>query len=54
MSQLLENTEKTISVCKAPTTRRRNYRSHQAILKATAELLEEKGYRDICIEAIGL
>ncbi|BAY43307.1 transcriptional regulatory protein TetR family [Scytonema sp. HK-05] len=52
MSQLLENTEKTISVCKAPTTRRRNYRSHQAILKATAELLEEKGYREICIEAI--
>jgi AcrR family transcriptional regulator len=32
--------------------RRRNEKSHQAILKAAAELLEEKGYRGICIEAI--
>lgn len=53
MSQLLENktTQKPCST-EAPAIRRRNQRSHQAILKATAELLEEKGYRDICIEAI--
>ncbi|KAB8314819.1 TetR/AcrR family transcriptional regulator [Tolypothrix campylonemoides VB511288] len=53
MSQLLEN-KTTQKPCptEAPAIRRRNQRSHQAILKATAELLEEKGYRDICIEAI--
>jgi AcrR family transcriptional regulator len=53
MSQLLENktTQKPYPT-EVPTIRRRNQRSHQAILKATAELLEEKGYRDICIEAI--
>lgn len=53
MSQLLEN-KTTQKPCptEAPVIRRRNQRSHQAILKATAELLEEKGYRDICIEAI--
>ncbi|NMG08412.1 TetR/AcrR family transcriptional regulator [Brasilonema sp. UFV-L1] len=53
MSQLLENkTTQKPSPTEAPVIRRRNQRSHQAILKATAELLEEKGYRDICIEAI--
>jgi AcrR family transcriptional regulator len=53
MSQLLEN-KTTQKPCptEASVMRRRNQRSHQAILKATAELLEEKGYRDICIEAI--
>ena len=53
MSQLLEN-KTTQKPCptEASVMRRRNHRSHQAILKATAELLEEKGYRDICIEAI--
>ncbi|GAB1538799.1 TetR/AcrR family transcriptional regulator [Scytonema sp. NUACC21] len=53
MSQLLEKTATQGSVLsKAPVSRRRNERSHQAILRATAELLEEKGYSDICIEAI--
>jgi len=53
MSQQLENkSTQTLSPAKAPATRRRNQRSHQAILKAAAELLEEKGYGDVCIEAI--
>ncbi|MEI2577700.1 TetR/AcrR family transcriptional regulator [Scytonema sp. PRP1] len=53
MPQKVENKEtQMLSPPKAPSIRRRNQRSHQAILKATAELLEEKGYRDICIEAI--
>ncbi len=39
MSQPLEkNFAQTLSPVKAPATRRRNQRSHQAILKATAEL----------------
>lgn len=38
--------------CKTPDCRRRNERSHQAILKAAAELLEEKGYGGVCIEGI--
>ncbi|MBM0742050.1 TetR/AcrR family transcriptional regulator [Phormidium sp. CLA17] len=37
---------------KTPDCRRRNERSHQAILKAAAELLEEKGYSGVCIEGI--
>lgn len=53
MSQLLKNkSTQTPSTAVAPVMRRRNQRSHQAILKAAAELLEEKGYGDICIEAI--
>jgi|SRR5579883_284271 AcrR family transcriptional regulator len=53
MSQQLENKgTQTLPSVKERATRRRNQRSHQAILKATAELLEEKGYGDVCIEAI--
>lgn len=53
MSQQLEkNFTQPRSPIKAPATRRRNQRSHQAILKAAAELLAEKGYGDVCIEAI--
>lgn len=53
MSQLLVKTAtQTSSPCKASTPRRRNERSHKAILQAAAELLEEKGYGEICIEAI--
>ncbi|ARV63137.1 hypothetical protein BZZ01_20965 [Nostocales cyanobacterium HT-58-2] len=35
-----------------PSSRRRNQHSHQAILKAATELLEEKGYGGVSIEAI--
>ena len=43
MSQQLEkNFTQTLSPVKAPATRRWNQRSHQAILKATAELIEKK------------
>lgn len=53
MSQLLKNkSTQTPATAVAPAIRRRNQHSHQAILKAAAELLEEKGYGDICIEAI--
>jgi AcrR family transcriptional regulator len=53
MSQLLENQIiQTKSLTKAPLKSRRNERSHQAILTAAVELLQEKGYRDICIEAL--
>ncbi len=53
MSQLLENKiTQTISPNTVPLKRRRNERSHQAILTAAVELLQEKGYREICIEAI--
>lgn len=38
--------------CKTPDCRRRNQRSHQAILQATADLLEEKGYGGVCIEGV--
>lgn len=40
------------SVSKAPGTRRRSGRAHQAILSAAAELLEETGYGNLTIEAI--
>ncbi|MBO3462567.1 TetR/AcrR family transcriptional regulator [Aetokthonos hydrillicola Thurmond2011] len=53
MSQLLENTIiPTKALAKAPLKSRRNERSHKAILTAAVELLQEKGYRDICIEAL--
>ena len=53
MSQQVENNgTQTNSCAKAHLTRRRSERSHQAILKAAAELLEEKGYSGVCIEAI--
>lgn len=53
MSQQLENkAAQTLSSPQTAAPRRRNQRSHQAILKAAAELLEEKGYGDVCIEAI--
>ncbi len=50
--QLENNVSQTQSPLKVPVTRRRNQRSHQAILTAAVELLQEKGYGDICIEAI--
>ena len=50
--QLENNVSQTQSPLKVPATRRRNQRSHQAILNAAAELLEEKGYGGVCIEAI--
>ncbi|MBR8836463.1 MAG: TetR/AcrR family transcriptional regulator [Stigonema ocellatum SAG 48.90 = DSM 106950] len=51
--QKLENNgSQKLFPLKAPATRRRNQRSHQAILNAAAELLEEKGYGGVCIEAI--
>jgi AcrR family transcriptional regulator len=40
------------SLCKSPNNRRRNKQCHQAILQAAAELLEEKGYAAVTIEAI--
>jgi AcrR family transcriptional regulator len=53
MPQKVENKEtQTLSPPKVPSNRRRNQRSHQAILKAAAELLQEKGYGALCIEAI--
>ncbi len=53
MSQLLKSkSTHTPSTAVAPVMRRRNQHSHQAILKAAVELLEEKGYGNICIEAI--
>jgi AcrR family transcriptional regulator len=53
MSRQLENNgTQTNSCTKKLSTRRRSERSHQAILKATAELLQEKGYGGVCIEAI--
>ncbi|GAA6621122.1 TetR/AcrR family transcriptional regulator [Scytonema sp. NUACC26] len=53
MSQKVENNRTQIkSPAKSPSTRRRNQRSHQAILQAASELLEEKGYGSVCIEAI--
>ena len=53
MSKQIENNDaQTPSSTKLPSTRRRNERSHQAILKAVAELLEEKGYGGVSIEAI--
>ncbi len=53
MSKQLENNNaQTPSSTKLPLNRRRNERSHQAILKAVAELLEEKGYGGVSIEAI--
>jgi AcrR family transcriptional regulator len=39
-------------LCKSPNNRRRNKQCHQAILQAAAELLEEKGYAAVTIEAI--
>ncbi|MDF5730673.1 MAG: TetR/AcrR family transcriptional regulator [Rhizonema sp. PD38] len=50
--QLEKNVSQTQSPLKVPATRRRSQRSHQAILNAAAELLEEKGYGGVCIEAI--
>ncbi|MUG97274.1 TetR family transcriptional regulator [Scytonema sp. UIC 10036] len=53
MSQKVEHNRTQIkSPTKTPSTRRRNQHSHQAILKAASELLEEKGYGGVCIEAI--
>jgi|GEM_PF-6561708 len=53
MSQLLENKiTQTISPNTVPLKRRRSERSHQEILTAAVELLQEKGYREIYIEAI--
>jgi AcrR family transcriptional regulator len=40
------------SPCKPPDSRRRSQRCHQAILQAAVELLEEKGYAAVTIEAI--
>jgi AcrR family transcriptional regulator len=53
MSQKVENKSAQIkSPTKKPSTRRRNQHSHEAILKAASELLEEKGYGSVSIEAI--
>lgn len=52
LEQVENNGTQTNSCSKVPSTRRRSERSHQAILKAAAELLEEKGYGGVCIEAI--
>ncbi|MDF5718343.1 MAG: TetR/AcrR family transcriptional regulator [Rhizonema sp. NSF051] len=52
LEQVENKGTQTNSGSKVPSTRRRSERSHQAILKAAAELLEEKGYGSVCIEAI--
>ncbi|MDF5730396.1 MAG: TetR/AcrR family transcriptional regulator [Rhizonema sp. PD38] len=52
LEQVENNGTQTNSCSKVLSTRRRSERSHQAILKAAAELLEEKGYAGVCIEAI--
>ncbi len=52
LEQVENKGTQTNSGSKVPSTRRRSERSHQAILKAAAELLEEKGYGGVCIEAI--
>jgi AcrR family transcriptional regulator len=53
MSQTLQRkSPHTPSMTVTPVMRRRNQHSHQAILNAAVELLEEKGYGNICIEAI--
>lgn len=53
MDQNSQSQELTIaSRSKSPDCRRRNQRCHQAILTAAAELLEEKGFAGVSIEAI--
>ncbi|NJR65152.1 MAG: TetR/AcrR family transcriptional regulator [Leptolyngbyaceae cyanobacterium CRU_2_3] len=52
VSQPLQAIQGAGTSAKSPDCRRRRSQSHQAILTAATELLEEKGYAGVCIEAI--